>query len=142
MFPAAMSPTTGLSTLQGRSCSPGLEAQGGRPLWNTETAEFVARLNPTEVESGKRSDRPRLAEALKAFSLQGAKLDNRQAGPLARQRCLHFQLDGVEGRIRSSAFPEANRLTSPCMFIAEHEAKMIFPPRCAALAAAKARGKR
>ena len=63
---------------QGRS-GLGLEAQrqavGGH--LNGGNWRLVAEF--TEVESGKRSDRPKLAEALKACRLQGAKPPGRSA---------------------------------------------------------------
>jgi DNA invertase Pin-like site-specific DNA recombinase len=62
----------------------GLEAQRqavGEHL-NGGNWKLVAEF--TEVESGKRSDRPKLAEALKACRLQGAKLIIAKLDRLAR----------------------------------------------------------
>ena len=97
----------------------------------------------TEVESGKRSDRPKLAEALKACRLQGAKLIIAKLDRLARN--VAFISNLMESKVEFEAvdFPQANRLTIHIMAaIAEHEAKMISDRTRAALAAAKARGKR
>src|SRR6478672_11468001 len=97
----------------------------------------------TEVESGKRSDRPKLAEALKACRLQGTKLI---IAKLDRLACnVAFISNLMESKVEFEAvdFPQANRLTIHIMAaIAEHEAKMISDRTRAALAAAKARGKR
>jgi DNA invertase Pin-like site-specific DNA recombinase len=97
----------------------------------------------TELESGKRSDRPRLAEALKACRLQGAKLIIAKLDRLARN--VAFISNLMESKVEFEAvdFPQASRLTIHIMAaIAEHEAKMISDRTRAALAAAKARGKR
>jgi hypothetical protein len=96
-----------------------------------------------EIESGKRSDRPRLAEALKACRLQGAKLIIAKLDRLARN--VAFISNLMESKVEFEAvdFPQANLLTIHIMAaIAEHEAKMISDRTRAALAAAKARGKR
>ena len=97
----------------------------------------------TEVESGKRTDRPKLAEALKACRLQNAKLIIAKLDRLARN--VAFISNLMESKVEFEAvdFPQANRLTIHIMAaIAEHEAKMISDRTRAALAAAKARGKR
>jgi DNA invertase Pin-like site-specific DNA recombinase len=116
----------------------GLEAQRqavGEHL-NGGNWKLVAEF--TEVESGKRSDRPRLAEALKACRLQGAKLIIAKLDRLARN--VAFISNLMESKVEFEAvdFPQANRLTIHIMgAIAEHEAKMISDLTRAALAAAK-----
>ena len=93
----------------------------------------------TEIESGKRADRPRLAEARKACRLHGAKLIIAKL-----DRNMAFISNLMESKVEFEAvdFPQANRLTIHIMAaIAEHEAKMISDRTRAALAAAKARGK-
>jgi DNA invertase Pin-like site-specific DNA recombinase len=97
----------------------------------------------TEVESGKRSDRPKLAEALKSCRLQNATLIIAKLDRLARN--VAFISNLMESKVEFEAvdFPQANRLTIHIMAaIAEHGAKMISDRTRAALAAAKARGKR
>ena len=97
----------------------------------------------TEVESGKRSDRPKLAEALKACRLRGAKLIIAKLDRLARNVAFISNLMESQVEFEAADFPQANRLTIHIMAaIAEHEAKMISDRTRAALAAAKARGKR
>jgi DNA invertase Pin-like site-specific DNA recombinase len=125
---------------QGRS-GLGLEVQraavtdylnGGR--WKL-VAEF------TEVESGKRSDRPKLTEALKLCRLHGATLIIAKLDRLARNVAFISNLmeSGVE--FHAVDFPQANRLTVHILAaVAEHEAKAISERTKAALAAAKRRG--
>ena len=87
--------------------------------------------------------RPKLAEALKACRLQGAKLIIAKLDRLARN--VAFISNLMESKVEFEAvdFPQANRLTIHIMAaIAEHEAKMISDRTRAALAAARARGKR
>ena len=127
---------------QGRS-GLGLEAQrhAVREHLNGGSWKLIGEF--TEVESGKRSDRPKLAEALKSCRLQGAKLIIAKLDRLARN--VAFISNLMESKVEFEAvdFPQANRLTIHIMAaIAEHEAKMISDRTRAALAAAKARGKR
>jgi DNA invertase Pin-like site-specific DNA recombinase len=97
----------------------------------------------TEVESGKRSDRPKLAEALKECRLRGAKLIIAKLDRLARNVAFISNLMESQVEFEAVDFPQANRLTIHIMAaIAEHEAKMISERTRAALAAAKGRGKR
>jgi DNA invertase Pin-like site-specific DNA recombinase len=127
---------------QGRS-GLGLEAQqsavreylnGGR--W-TLCGEF------TEVESGKRSDRPQLAKALAACRLHKATLVIAKLDRLARN--VAFIANLMESGVDFVAvdMPTANRLTVHILAaMAEHEAVAISARTKAALAAAKARGVR
>src|SRR5215204_3495258 len=131
---------------QGRS-GLGLEAQrkavedflnGGR--WDL-IAEFV------EVESGKRDDRPKLAEALALCRLHKATLVIAKLDRLSRDA--HFLL-GLQKELQKSGLrfvaadlPEANELTVGIMaVVAQAERKMISQRTKAALGAAKARGKK
>lgn len=126
---------------QGRS-GLGLEAQrqavanhlgGGAKL----ISEF------TEVESGRRSDRPKLAEALAACRLHRATLVIAKLDRLARNVAFISNLMEAKVDFTAADFPQANRLTIHILAaVAEHEAKMISERTKAALAAAKARGRR
>jgi DNA invertase Pin-like site-specific DNA recombinase len=125
---------------QGRS-GLGLEAQqtAVRDYLNGGDWRLVAEV--TEVESGKRSDRPKLAEALKLCRLHGATLIVAKLDRLARNVAFLSNLmeSGVE--FHAVDFPQANRLTVHILAaVAEHEAKMISERTKAALAAAKKRG--
>jgi DNA invertase Pin-like site-specific DNA recombinase len=95
----------------------------------------------TEVESGKRTDRPKLAEALKLCRLHGATLIIAKLDRLARNVAFISNLmeSGVE--FHAVDFPQANRLTVHILAaVAEHEAKVISERTKAALAAAKRHG--
>jgi DNA invertase Pin-like site-specific DNA recombinase len=126
---------------QGKS-GLGLEAQRAavREHLNGGSWKLVAEF--TEVESGKRSDRPKLAEALKECRLRGAKLIIAKLDRLARNVAFISNLMESNVEFEAVDFPQANRLTIHIMAaIAEHEAKMISDRTRVALAAAKARGK-
>ena len=60
---------------------------------NGGAANLVAEF--TETESGKRNDRPQLAEALAVCKKQKAKLVIAKAGPAGPKRGVHFKPDGV-----------------------------------------------
>jgi DNA invertase Pin-like site-specific DNA recombinase len=124
---------------QGRS-GLGLDAQrqavishlkGEKPLY-----EFV------EVESGRRTDRPKLTEALAACRVHKAILVIAKLDRLARNVAFVATLmdSGIE--FTATDFPQANRLTVHILSaVAEHECRLISERTRAALAAAKARGR-
>lgn len=125
---------------QGRS-GLGLEAQqeAVRSYLNGGSWQLVAEV--VEVESGKRSDRPKLAEALRLCRLHKATLIIAKLDRLARN--VAFVSSLMESGVEFTAvdFAQANRLTVHILAaVAEHEAKMISDRTKAALAAAKARG--
>ncbi|MCE4223632.1 recombinase family protein [Methylobacterium sp. C25] len=125
---------------QGRS-GLGLKAQqeAVRHHLNGGAWELIAEV--TEVESGKRNDRPKLTEALRLCRLYGATLIIAKIDRLARN--VAFISNLMESGVDFVAvdFPTANRLTVHILAaVAEHEAKAISERTKAALAAAKARG--
>jgi DNA invertase Pin-like site-specific DNA recombinase len=125
---------------QGRS-GLGLEAQqeAVRTFLNGGNWSLASEI--VEVESGKRSDRPKLAEALRLCRLHGATLIIAKLDRLARNVAFVSAImeSGVE--FVAADFPQANRLTIHILAaVAEHEAKAISDRTKAALAAAKARG--
>jgi DNA invertase Pin-like site-specific DNA recombinase len=126
---------------QGRS-GLGLDAQ--RKAVNDRLcgqANLIAQY--TEVESGKRNDRPRLAEALAACRLHRATLIIAKLDRLARNVAFVSNIMDSGTEFEAVDFPQANRLTIHILSaVAEHEAKMISDRTRSALAAAKARGTR
>jgi DNA invertase Pin-like site-specific DNA recombinase len=127
---------------QGRS-GLGLEAQrkavddylnGGR--W-----ELVAEI--VEVESGKRSDRPKLDEALRLCRLHKATLVIAKLDRLSRDAHFLLGLEKAGVDFVAADMPSANRLTVGIMaMVADEERRMISARTKAALAAAKARGQK
>jgi DNA invertase Pin-like site-specific DNA recombinase len=94
-----------------------------------------------EVESGKRNDRPELAEALRLCRLHNATLIIAKLDRLARN--VNFISNLMESDVEFTAvdFPQANRLTVHILAaVAEHEREMISARTKAAMAALKARG--
>lgn len=95
----------------------------------------------TEVESGKRDDRPQLQAAIEACHMYGAKLVIAKLDRLSRDA--HFLLGLEKGGVDFVAadMPNANRLTIGIMaMVAEEERRAISARTKAALQAAKARG--
>ena len=97
----------------------------------------------TDVESGRKSGRPKLKEALWLCRVYGAKLVIARLDRLARNVALIASL--VESGVDFVAvdMPLANRFTIHILAaVAEYEARMISERSKAAMAAAKARGRR
>lgn len=127
---------------QGRS-GLGLEAQqeAVRSYLNGGSWKLLGEF--TEVESGKRDDRPQLAKALETCRLTGAVLVIAKLDRLSRDA--HFLLGLEKAGVEFVAvdMPNANRLTVRLMaVIAQEEREMIAARTKAALAAAKVRGVR
>ncbi|HEX4651080.1 MAG TPA: recombinase family protein, partial [Granulicella sp.] len=130
-----------VSTAKQGDSGLGLEAQqqAVRSYLNGGNWSLVSEV--TEVESGKRSDRPELAAALALCRIHGAMLIIAKLDRLARNVAFISNLmeSGVD--FIAADFPQANRLTVHILAaVAEHEAAMISARTKAALAAAKARG--
>ncbi|MBN9537345.1 MAG: resolvase [Alphaproteobacteria bacterium 65-37] len=124
---------------QGRS-GLGLDAQRDAVRGHASgVAQLLAEY--TEIESGRRNDRPELAKALAACRLHRATLVIAKLDRLARNVTFISALmdSGVE--FVAADMPAASRLTVHMLAaVAEHEARMISERTKAALAAAKRRG--
>lgn len=125
---------------QGRS-GLGLEAQREAVAAYLNGGRWTLVQELVEVESGRRNDRPKLAEALALCRVHRATLVIAKLDRLARN--VHF----ISGLLESGAefaavdLPQANKLTIHVMAaMAEYEAAAISARTKAALAAAKARG--
>jgi DNA invertase Pin-like site-specific DNA recombinase len=125
---------------QGRS-GLGLEAQREAVETYLNGGKWSIAAEFTEVESGKRADRPEFAKALAACRLHRATLVIAKLDRLARN--VHFVASLMESGVEFVAAdnPHANKLTIHILVaMAEHEAEMISARTKAALAAAKKRG--
>jgi DNA invertase Pin-like site-specific DNA recombinase len=126
---------------QGKS-GLGLEAQQQAVLQylNGGSWELVAEF--TEVESGKRDDRPQLAAALAACRKHKATLVIAKLDRLARNVAFIANLMEAGTDFVAVDMPEANKLVLHIMAaMAQHEREAISTRTKAALAAAKLRGK-
>lgn len=125
---------------QGRS-GLGLEAQQAAVRDHLNGGNWSLAAEVVEVESGKRSDRPKLIEALRLCRLHKAVLIIAKLDRLARNVAFVSALMEAGVEFVAVDFPQANRLTVHILAaVAEHEARMISDRTKAALKAAKARG--
>jgi DNA invertase Pin-like site-specific DNA recombinase len=127
---------------QGKS-GLGLEAQRKSVLDYLDGGRWSLVAEFTEIESGKRNDRPELEKALAACKKQKAKLVIAKLDRLSRNLAFIAALmdSGVEFVAVDN--PHANKLTVHILAaVAQHEREIISARTSAALAAAKARGKR
>lgn len=129
--------------------STGKQAQSGLGIeaQREAIAAHIARSGGSlvaevyEIESGRRDDRPRLAEALALCRVHHATLVIARLDRLARSVAFISHLMGSGVDFVACDFPEANRLTVHILAaVAEHERELISQRTKAALAAAKARG--
>src|SRR6516225_5307917 len=127
---------------QGKS-GLGLEAQRSAVADYLNGGKWSLVKEFKEIESGKRADRPMLAEAIKACRVYGAKLVIAKLDRLSRDA--HFLLGLEKAGVDFVAvdMQNANRLTVGIMaMVAEDEGRRISARTKDALAAAKRRGKK
>jgi predicted site-specific integrase-resolvase len=95
----------------------------------------------TEVESGKRADRPELVKALHRAKVTGSTLVVAKLDRLSRNVAFLAALQDSGVKFIAADMPEANELTIHIMAaMAQHERKAISQRTKEALAAVKARG--
>lgn len=127
---------------QGRS-GLGLEAQRAavEAFCGSRSYEVLAEF--TEVESGKRADRPELAKALHRAKVTGATLVIAKLDRLSRNAAFLLTLRDSGVDFIAADVPDACRLTVGILaMVAEQERDAIADRTRKALAAAKARGTR
>jgi DNA invertase Pin-like site-specific DNA recombinase len=132
-----------VSTAQQGASGLGLEAQRAAVASYLNGGDWKLVEEVLEVESGKRNDRPALATALRLCRKHRATLVIAKLDRLARN--VHFISGLMEAKVDFVAvdMPEANRFVVHIMAaVAEQEAEAISKRTKAALAAAKARGKK
>lgn len=130
-----------VSTQRQGASGLGLEAQEAaiQAFIGENGAEAVGDF--TEVESGRKANRPQLNAAIALAKKQKATLVVAKLDRLARN--VHFVSGMLESKVDFVAldFPQANKFTLHIMAaMAEHEALLISQRTKAALASAKIRG--
>ena len=130
------------TTAQGRS-GLGLAAQRASVEQFCETRGCEVLAEFTEVESGKRNDRPQLAKAIHRAQVTGATLVIAKLDRLSRNAAFLLQLQESGVRFVAADMPDACHLTVGILaLVAQQEREAISARTKAALAAAKARGQR
>lgn len=130
-----------VSTAQQGKSGLGLEAQQAAVAAFLNGGDWQLVGEFVEIESGKRNDRPKLAEAIRLCRKLKATLVIAKLDRLARN--VAFISNLMEGGVEFVAadMPLANRLTIHILAaVAEHEREMISQRTKVALQAAKARG--
>jgi DNA invertase Pin-like site-specific DNA recombinase len=125
---------------QGKS-GLGIEAQRNSVAEYLNGGNWKLVKEFVEVESGKRTDRPMLEDAVKACRAYGAKLVIAKLDRLSRDAHFLLGLEKAGIDFVAADMPNANRLTVGIMaMVAEEERRMISKRTKDALAAAKRRG--
>jgi DNA invertase Pin-like site-specific DNA recombinase len=130
-----------VSTKRQGASGLGLEAQRKAidDFVASRAADVIARF--TEVESGKKADRPELGKALHLAKVTGATLLIAKLDRLSRNAAFLLTLRDSGVRFVAADMPEANDLTVGIMaLVAEQEREAITRRTKEALAAARARG--
>lgn len=130
-----------VSTARQGASGLGLEAQRKviEDFASSRAAQVLARF--TEVESGRKADRPELAKALHLSKVTGATLVIAKLDRLSRNAAFLLALRDSGVRFVAVDMPEANDLTVGIMaLVAQAEREAISRRTKEALAVAKARG--
>ncbi|MBL9045978.1 MAG: recombinase family protein [Tabrizicola sp.] len=130
-----------VSTARQGASGLGLEAQRKviEDFATSRGAEVLARF--TEVESGRKADRPELLKALRLAKVTGATLVIAKLDRLSRNAAFLLALRDSGVRFVAVDMPEANDLTVGIMaLVAQAEREAISRRTKEALAVAKARG--
>jgi DNA invertase Pin-like site-specific DNA recombinase len=121
----------------------GLDAQRKAVMDHLNGGSWDLVAEYTEVESGKRNDRPELDKALATCRLHRATLVIAKIDRLSRNAAFLLNLRDAGVDFVAADMPDANRMTVGIMaVIAEHEREAIAKRTRDALAAAKARNKK
>jgi DNA invertase Pin-like site-specific DNA recombinase len=132
-----------VSTRQQQRSGLGLMAQQDAVQRYVLTCPGKLLAELTEVESGRKSGRPKLKEALWLCRVYGAKLVIARLDRLARSVALIASLVETGVEFVAVDVPLANRFTIHILAaVAEYEARLISERTKAAMAAAKARGRK
>jgi DNA invertase Pin-like site-specific DNA recombinase len=127
---------------QGRN-GLGIEAQRQAVKDFLDGGRWELIAEHVEVETGKSDDRPELKKALHLAKVTGATLIIARLDRLSRNLAFIANLQDGNAKFVCADMPEANELTIHLFAaIAQHERKLISQRTKAALAAAKARGKK
>jgi DNA invertase Pin-like site-specific DNA recombinase len=125
---------------QGRS-GLGLEAQQAAVTRFLANRQGTVVESFTEIESGKKNDRPELERALRRCRLTGAVLVVAKLDRLSRDAGFIYRLRDAGVEFIAADMPDANTLTVGVMAsLAQYERELISERTKAGLAAAKARG--
>ncbi|MGI4764280.1 MAG: recombinase family protein [Janthinobacterium lividum] len=129
-----------VSTAKQGASGLGLNAQRAAVAGFLNGGRWSVIREVVEVESGKRADRPKLAEALALCRLHGAVLLVAKLDRLSRNAAFLFNLRDAGVRFIAADMPEANEMTVGIMaVVAEGERKAISKRTTEALAVAKVR---
>jgi DNA invertase Pin-like site-specific DNA recombinase len=132
-----------VSTAKQGQSGLGLEAQRTAVENYLNGGQWKVITEFTEVESGKHSNRPQLAKALAACRVHKAKLVVAKLDRLSRNAAFLMTLRDSGVEFIAADMPEANTLTIGILaVVAQAEREAISTRTKAALAAAKARGKK
>src|SRR5262245_1233602 len=119
----------------------GIEAQRNAVAECLNDGNWAIVKEFVEIKSGKNTDRPKLAEAIKACRVYGAKLVIAKLDRLSRDAHFLLGLEKAGVDFVCADMPNANRLTVGIMaMVADEERRMLRKRSEDAVAAGKRRG--